>query len=128
MNYIHPVDFAAFDATSERVTQALLGPESGIQSCEVNCMKTPPGVGSPAGLHTHVVDQAFYILRGTMNLEVAGETFEAGPGTLVFFPAGVPHRNWNNGPEATIHLAINSPRPDPDRPFGHTVGEKSDSL
>jgi mannose-6-phosphate isomerase-like protein (cupin superfamily) len=56
-----------------------------------------------------LVDQLFYILSGTMSLEIEGKRYEAGPGTLVVFPAGVPHRNWNGGNEATVHLAINSP-------------------
>jgi mannose-6-phosphate isomerase-like protein (cupin superfamily) len=72
-------------------------------------------------MHTHVVDQLFYILSGTMNLEIAGKEYVAGPGTLVVFPAGVPHRNWNGGNEPTIHLAFNSPLPDPSEPFARPV-------
>ena len=72
-------------------------------------------------MHTHVVDQIFYILSGTMSLEIEGTAYEAGPGTLVFFPAGVPHRNWNGGAEPTVHLAINVPMPDPKVPFAIPV-------
>ena len=43
--------------------------------------------------------QVFYILSGTMSLQIEGTEYQAGPGTLVFFPAGVPHRNWNAGSE-----------------------------
>ena len=82
---------------------------------------TPAGEGSPAGLHTHRVDQVFYVLSGTMSLEIEGTEYKAGPGTLVFFPAGVPHRNWNAGSEPTVHLAINVPQPDPSVPFATTV-------
>jgi mannose-6-phosphate isomerase-like protein (cupin superfamily) len=39
--------------------------------------------------------------------------FEAGPGSLVVFPAGVPHRNWNAGDVATVHLSFNTPVPPP---------------
>lgn len=117
MEYLRRVDFDAFAATDSRVAQSLLDHDSGATTCSVNCIKTPPGDGSPAGLHTHAVDQLFYILAGTMNLEIAGTTYVAGPGTLVVFPAGVPHRNWNGGQEATIHLAINTPLPDPAEPF-----------
>ena len=39
------------------------------------------------------------ILGGTMSLEIEGQPYTAGPGTLVVFPAGVPHRNWNGGTE-----------------------------
>ncbi len=41
-------------------------------NCTIDVIKTPSGAGSPAGLHTHVVDQIFYILSGTMNVEIGG--------------------------------------------------------
>jgi mannose-6-phosphate isomerase-like protein (cupin superfamily) len=116
------VDFAAFEASAQRMTQALLGRELGATTCSINCIKTPAGEGSPAGLHVHAVDQVFYILSGTMSLNIEGREYEAGPGTVVFFPAGVPHRNWNAGGEATVHLAIQVPQPDPAVPFARTVG------
>lgn len=121
MEYLRRVDFSQLEAVDERVVQPLLDQGSGATSCSVNCIKTPPGDGSPAGMHTHVVDQLFYILSGTMNLEIAGQTYVAGPGTLVVFPAGVPHRNWNGGMEATVHLAFNSPLPAPGEPFARPV-------
>jgi mannose-6-phosphate isomerase-like protein (cupin superfamily) len=121
MDYVRKVDFAAFSATPDRVNQPLLDHTSGGTSCSIICIKTPAGGGSPAGLHTHAVDQSFYILSGTMGVEIDGKEYEAGPGTLVVFPAGVPHRNWNAGSEPTVHLAINVPLPDPNVPFAVSV-------
>ena len=121
MEYLRKVDFAQLTAVDERVSQPLLDWDSGATSCSVNCIKTPPGEGSPAGMHTHVVDQLFYILSGTMSLEINGHAYTADPGTLVVFPAGVPHRNWNGGAEATVHLAFNTPLPSPDEPFARPV-------
>jgi quercetin dioxygenase-like cupin family protein len=121
VNYLRKVDFAKLAAAQERMSQPLLDHDSGATSCSINCIKTPPGEGSPAGLHTHKVDQIFYILSGTMNLEIAGDRHVAGPGTLVVFPAGVPHRNWNGGSEATIHLAFNTPLPEKGKPFAQPV-------
>jgi mannose-6-phosphate isomerase-like protein (cupin superfamily) len=121
MEYLRKVDFARLAASGERVTQPLLDWDSGATSCSVNCIKTPPGEGSPAGMHTHVVDQLFYIMSGTMSLEIDGQAYTADPGTLVVFPAGIPHRNWNGGAEPTVHLAFNSPLPSPDEPFARPV-------
>lgn len=121
MEYLRKVDFAHLSSTGERVTQALLDRESGATTCGVNCIKTPPGEGSPGGLHTHAVDQLFYILSGTMNLEIGDRPYTAGPGTLVVFPAGIPHRNWNGGSEPTVHLAINVPLPAAGEPFVRPV-------
>ncbi len=125
MEYVRRVDFAAIDGSGpdERFSQALIGHGTGVQTCTINCIKTPAGGGSPAGLHTHAVDQAFYVLSGTMSVEIEGTQYQAGPGTLIVFPAGVPHRNWNAGAEPTVHLAINTPVPDPNIPFAVPVNE-----
>jgi quercetin dioxygenase-like cupin family protein len=120
MDYIRKLD-PALQASDDRFTQMLLGRDSGSSTCEINCIKTPVGDGSPAGLHTHPFDQVFYVLEGTMSLEIDGASHEAGPGTLVVFPAGVPHRNWNAGSEPTVHLALNVPLPDPAVPFATTI-------
>jgi len=122
--YLRKVDFAALDTTpvSERVSQKLIERASGATAAVISYIRTPAGGGSPEGLHVHEVDQHFYVLSGTMNIEVAGEHFEADPGSLVWFPAGVPHRNWNEGEEPTVHLAVNTPLPPEGVPFGRTVG------
>jgi quercetin dioxygenase-like cupin family protein len=123
MEYVRTVNFEAIEQSgpNERVEQALLDHASGATTCMVKCIKTPPGGGSPEGLHVHDVDQHFYVLRGTMSIEVDGRQYECGPGALVVFPAGVPHRNWNAGDQATVHLAINTPSPDHTRPFTRRV-------
>ena len=123
MEYLRRVDFAAFDRAGpdERLTQQLFDHKSGAQTCTINYIRTPAGGGSPAGMHTHAVDQIFYILSGTMSVEIEGKEYDAEPGTLVVFPAGVPHRNWNGGTEPTVHLAFNTPLPDPNVPFAKPV-------
>jgi uncharacterized cupin superfamily protein len=55
------------------------------------------------------------------NIEIEGKEYEVGPGTLVIFPAGVPHRNWNGSSGPTLHLAFNTPMPDPNVPFATSV-------
>ncbi len=123
MEYVRKVDFAAIDRSGadERLTQALLDHASGAKTCTIFCIKTPAGGGSPAGLHVHDVDQMFYILRGTMSIEIEGKQYGCPPGSLVVFPAGSPHRNWNGGSEPTVHLAFNAPLPDPKVPFARSV-------
>jgi len=123
MEYVRKVDFAALEqgGADRQMTQKLLDHASGAKTCTVNCISTPAGGGSPAGLHVHDVDQIFYILRGTMNVEIEGRRYDCPPGTLVVFPAGVRHRNWNGGDEPTVHLAFNTPLPDPGVPFAKSV-------
>jgi quercetin dioxygenase-like cupin family protein len=119
---IRLADLAALAGGDERVTQRLLDHASGATSCTVLLIKTPPGDASPEGLHTHAVDQHFYVLAGTLSVEFGGEVHQAREGALVHIPAGVPHRNWSGGDVAAVFLAINAPVPDPDRPFAQRVG------
>jgi len=115
--YMRRIDFDVLDASPGRYTSELVGPQSGLRSLFMTVIKTPPGLGSPAGLHTHVVDQTFYVLRGTLRIEIAGIHAEATEGSVVIIPAGVPHRNWNDGAGPAVHLAIASPAPDPAESF-----------
>ena len=119
LDYIRRIDFTAIDKSGpdERLIQELYDHTSGAKNCSIKCIKTPVDSGSPGGLHTHAVDQIFYVLKGTMSIEVEGKEYNCTPGTLIIFPAGVPHRNWNEGSEPTIHLAFNTPLPDPELPF-----------
>ena len=123
MEYVRKVDFEAIanSGANERLTQVLFDQTSGARTCSVFCIKTPAGGGSPAGMHVHAVDQIFYILSGTMSIEIEGKKYNCSSGSLIVFPAGVPHRNWNGGSEPTVHLAFNTPLPDPNVPFAKSV-------
>jgi mannose-6-phosphate isomerase-like protein (cupin superfamily) len=124
-SYVRPVDMDVLRASGDaRHVQRLLDQSSGSSTCRIAYIKTPAEGGSPEGLHTHRVDQIFFVLAGTMTIEVDGQQSEVGPGTLVVFPAGVQHRNWNAGTEPTIHLSIAVPMPDADAPFAVPVAEQ----
>jgi quercetin dioxygenase-like cupin family protein len=99
-----------------RYSQKLIDHSNGGRNLSVAYIRTPPGGGSPEGLHTHAWEQIFYVIEGTMNIEVEGERFTATPGSLVVFPPETPHRNWNESGSPTVHLAVNSPLPPPKQP------------
>lgn len=123
-SYLRSVDVTAAAKATTRYEQDLIDALSGGTTCMVRYVETPPSSGSPAGLHVHEFDQLFFILAGTMKIEIDGEQFDAGRGNLVVFPEGVPHRNWNEGSEKTVHLAINSPLPDPNKPISIPVATR----
>ena len=50
----------------------------------------PEGASPPAHVHA-ALDDSFYILDGRMVLHCGDDVWEAGPGSWVQFPAGVPH-------------------------------------
>ncbi|WNI16459.1 cupin domain-containing protein [Actinacidiphila sp. ITFR-21] len=122
--HVRQVDFARFAALGpdERLSQKLLDRTSGADEVAVKYIRTPPGGGSPEGLHTHAVQQVFFVLAGTMTIEVDGAVRQAPAGSLVVFPKGVPHRNWNDGDSPTVHLAIDAPAPELGVPFARPVG------
>lgn len=119
MEYLRQVDFAAFAAAgpNERPTQVLFDPNSGAQGCTINCIQLPPGGRAPSGRHTHVFEQLYYIMSGAMDFVTGGRKYQAGPGTLVVLPAGVPHNNWNDGVKPVIHLTRYVPSPEPGKPL-----------
>jgi len=57
------VDFEELRASDDRVTQRLVTAAES-SGCTLTLIRTPAGGGSPAGLHTHEVDQVFYVLEG----------------------------------------------------------------
>jgi quercetin dioxygenase-like cupin family protein len=50
----------------------------------------PEGASPPAHVHAGL-DDSFYLLDGRMLIHCGDEVWEAGPGSWVQFPAGVPH-------------------------------------
>lgn len=51
----------------------------------------PPNSQAPLHVH-HREDEAFWILEGSVTLEVGGTTIEAKAGDYAFGPRGIPHR------------------------------------
>lgn len=121
--YIRRVDVDRLGALpkTERFSQKMLEPASGARACTATYIRTPKGGGSPEGMHVHDVDQLMFIIEGAMSVEVDGRRDVVGPGTLVVIPAGIAHRNWNDGDAPTVHLAVNAPVPDPDKPRARRV-------
>ena len=76
---LRTVDHAARAAkgAENRYEQDLIDALSGGTNTMVRYVDTPPGSGSPAGMHVHVFDQLFYIISGTMSIEIDGDRFEA---------------------------------------------------
>ena len=114
------VDSAAIDkgGAADRLTQNLLDPTSGAKSWTIQCIKTAAGGGFLAGLHIHYADQIFYTLRSKMSVEIEGKQYNCSPGSLIIFPAGVRHRNWNGSSKPRVHLGLQYA---PARPFAKLV-------
>ena len=81
-----------------------------------------PGAGPPR--HTHRGQlEVFHVLEGTIRFEVAGETFERGPGAAAAVPAGAVHAFKNvGGQPARIHFEM-IPALKSEKAFRHLAGQ-----
>ncbi len=67
----------------------------------------PPGLRSP--LHVHYrEDEGFYILDGTVTIQVGEKTVELGPGQHAFGPRDIPHR-FTVGPDGARMIWVLTP-------------------
>lgn len=68
----------------------------------------PAGVKRPiAPLHVHEQDdEAWYVLEGTLCVQLGDTEVEARAGSAVFAPRGTPHTYWNPGPGAARYLLV----------------------
>jgi mannose-6-phosphate isomerase-like protein (cupin superfamily) len=97
----------------------LASADSGCSSIIVNAARVSPE-STGTSWHIHAFDQLYWVLEGTLHVEVADQVHDVEPGHLVVLPAGVPHRNWNPGPGVERHLAVLVPAP-AERPFDTAV-------
>lgn len=122
--FVRAVDFAALRQTAnpgELAGRTVLGHDSGAEKCLINAFVLPPEQGSPVGWHTHAGEQIFYIVRGRLVFEAEGGRHVVEQGSLLITPAGLPHRNWNEGPDDVHLISFNTPLPDPSLPIAVPV-------
>lgn len=67
----------------------------------------PPGMEGPLHVH-HREDEAFWILEGSVTIEIGDTTVEATAGDYAFGPRGIPHR-YSVGDEGCRMLFICTP-------------------
>jgi quercetin dioxygenase-like cupin family protein len=88
----------------------MASPETGSGHITVNSASLSPD--SPGtSWHIHPFDQLYFVLEGCLTIDVASEHHEVSPGHLVVLPAGVPHRNRNDGDVTERHVAVLVPAP-----------------
>jgi quercetin dioxygenase-like cupin family protein len=70
--------------------------------------RVPPGYAPPRHIHRDS-DEVFYLLEGHLDVRCGDDRWQAGPGSLVYLPRGIPHGfvAADDGPART--LLINAP-------------------
>jgi mannose-6-phosphate isomerase-like protein (cupin superfamily) len=85
---------------------------SGFDGGHLRIDRLAPGASGP-GLHIHRFDQFYFVLDGTLSIEIAGERHEVGPNELAVLSQGAPHRQWNESVSEVKWLTMNLPEPGP---------------
>jgi mannose-6-phosphate isomerase-like protein (cupin superfamily) len=65
----------------------------------------PPRWIAPLHLHRND-DEAWYVLEGSLCVQVGKGVVEARAGSAVFVPRGTPHTCWNPGPGLVRYLLV----------------------
>jgi|ERR1700690_3479370 mannose-6-phosphate isomerase-like protein (cupin superfamily) len=65
----------------------------------------PPRLIAPPHLH-HSDDEAWYVLEGTLRVQVGDDVVEAHTGSGVLVPRGTRHTYWNPGSAAMRYLLV----------------------
>ena len=68
----------------------------------------PPRLIAPRHLH-HSDDEAWYVLEGTLIVQVGDDDVEVPAGSAVLVSRGTPHTYWNPGPGPARYLLIMPP-------------------
>jgi quercetin dioxygenase-like cupin family protein len=57
------------------------------------------------------LDWLYFVLQGTLSVEIGLQRYDVPPGHLVILPAQVPHRQWNDQDHTEQHLTVLVPEP-----------------
>ena len=71
-------------------------------------MSVPPGGGPPPHVHQRE-DESFYMLEGTLTVQVGGKTLAASAGDVAFLPRGIVHSFKNTGDAKARALVVTTP-------------------
>jgi mannose-6-phosphate isomerase-like protein (cupin superfamily) len=74
------------------------------------CYLDPNGLIQP---HLHSFEESFYILEGSLIVQIGEQAYQVGPGNFGLISTGVPH-SWRNAGEQTARwLEMQAPQPRP---------------
>lgn len=103
------VEFANTHVPGFRVRR-MIDRAQGSSAVALYVAEVEPGPGP--SWHIHEFDQFYYVLDGTLAVDIANRHYDVTPHQLLVIPAGVPHRNWNASSEPERHLAMLIPEPE----------------
>lgn len=82
--------------------------------------------GCGPGLHYHHSDQVYFLTRGSVQIQFGDTVHDVSSGSLIFIPAGTPHKNWNSGEGTEAHLEMLFPSPHRFKQLGYFIDSPAD--
>lgn len=92
----------------------------GSEGIAVNIARVPPGHQGP-DYHIHTFDQFYFLLQGRLTVDIGFRRYEVSAPALVILPAGIVHRQRNEGSSVEEHLAILCPEPPDGERLDHQI-------
>lgn len=92
----------------------------GSEGIAVNVARVHPGHQGP-DYHIHTFDQFYVLLQGELTVDIGFHRYHVAAPSLVILPAGIVHRQRNDGPGVEEHLAIISPEPPEGERLDHQI-------
>jgi mannose-6-phosphate isomerase-like protein (cupin superfamily) len=91
--------------------QVLANRASGSEHGMVSLTRLAPQPDEPPVYRVHSFDELWFVLEGTLTVDIAGEKIAAQRHDLVIIPGGVPYRVWNAETTQERHLTVVTPEP-----------------
>jgi len=97
----------AYCGPGDRITFLITGAETG-GAFFLGEASVAPGGGPPPHVHSRE-EESFYLLQGTLALQVGGKTLNASAGDFIYIPRGTVHSFKNVGEETARMLTLAAP-------------------
>ena len=101
------------DIGAGNVQRLLVGGTLALRSMSVVAERYPPGADTGELVASAAAERGGIVVRGHIELNVAGETRQLGPGDGYYFRGSLPHRFRNLGTEDCELVSATSPPPIP---------------
>ncbi|HET7363142.1 MAG TPA: cupin domain-containing protein, partial [Burkholderiales bacterium] len=111
-----PPQFAPTGRAAERYEArvGMIAPKIGAKKLGYNLTAVPPGKRAYP-FHSHrVQEEMFYVIEGTGEVRIGGETFPIGAGDIIACPTGGPetaHQIVNTGKTELRYLSVSTKEP-----------------
>ncbi len=96
---------------SNALYESLVGPTEGARRLHMHVTILNDARKGWGAQHSHVAEEALYMLEGEGEFTFGGKTHRAGPGQVVFFPSGVTHAEVKFFSDTVKYLVVRTVEP-----------------